>query len=350
MRQMRPATGWALEGEYIRMTANTEPRAVLVRSFGEPDSFRLEAHDTGAPGPGEVRIELYSCGVSYVDVLVAAGGYQMKPALPFVPGSESAGIITAVGEGVPADRVGERVTVVGFNVGLGQVATVAAAQARRIPATLSFDEAAIFRVSYATAYHALVQRGRLQAGETLLVMGAGGAVGYAAVQIGKALGAKVIASASSQAKRDFAIAGGADCAIDARAADWRDQLKAANGGKGVDVVIDPVGDAATEPAFRSLAWNGRLLVIGYAGGEIPRIPTNLALLKGASLIGVDIRQFGIFEPALAAENDDAIDQLAEQGLLKPPVGPTYPIEDFVAAMEAARGGQAIGRIIVHLRE
>jgi NADPH2:quinone reductase len=301
------------------MTASLTPRAVLVRAFGAPETYRIEEHDTGAPGPGQVRVELYSCGVSYVDVLVASGGYQLKPPLPFVPGSESAGIVTAVGEGVSPDRVGERVTVVGFNVGLGQVATVDANIARRIPGALSFDQASIFRVSYATAYHALVQRGRLKAGDTLLVMGAGGAVGYAAVQIGKALGAKVIASASSQAKRDFSIARGADCAVDARAQDWRDQVKVANGGRGIDVVVDPIGDAATEPAFRSLAWNGRLLVIGYAGGEIPRIPTNLALLKGASLIGVDIRQFGIFEPELAAQNDIAIDRLAEQGLLQPPV-------------------------------
>jgi NADPH2:quinone reductase len=326
------------------------PRAVLVRSFGTPETFGIEEHDPGAPGAGQVRVELYSCGVSYVDVLIASGGYQLKPPLPFVPGSEAAGVITAVGEGVSPDRVGERVTAVGFNLGLGQVANVAATDARKIPAALSFDEAAIFRVSYATAYHALVQRGRLQAGETLLVMGAGGAVGYAAVQIGKALGAKVIASASSQEKRDLALAGGADVAIDAGAADWRDQLKAANGGRGVDVVVDPIGDAATEPAFRSLNWNGRLLVIGYAGGEIPRIATNLALLKGASLVGVDIRQFGIFEPELAEQNQAAIDRLAEEGLLKPPIGSIYKLDDFVAAMKEAQSGRAIGRIIVRLRD
>ena len=325
------------------------PKAVLVREFGEPSSFRLEEHDPGMPGPGQVRVDVHSCGVSYVDVLVAAGNYQLKPALPFVPGSEAAGVITAVGEGVPSSRIDERVTLVGFSLGLSQVAIVPATTARTIPGSLSFEQAAIFRVSYATAYHALVQRGRLRPGETLLVMGAAGGVGYAAVQVGKALGATVIASASSKAKRDFALHGGADYAVESRAADWREQVKAANEGRGVDVIIDPVGDAATEPAFRSLAWGGRHLIIGFAGGGIPRLATNLTLLKGAALVGVDIRQFGICEPSLFAENEVAIDRLAEGGLLQPPVGPTYSLPNFVAAMESARRGQAIGRIVVNMK-
>ncbi|MBB3860935.1 NADPH2:quinone reductase [Novosphingobium hassiacum] len=323
------------------------PQAVLVREFGKPASFQLEAHDPGAPGPEQVRVDVHSCGISFVDVLVAVGGYQIKPALPFVPGSEASGIITAVGANVPPSRLGERVTLVGFNLGLCQVANAPMAAARNIPDRLSFDEAAIFRVSYGTAYHALVQRGRLQAGETLLVLGASGAIGYAALQVGKALGATVIASASSDAKRTFALQGGADYAIDSLSADWRARVKQATGGKGVDVIVDPVGDAATEPAFRSLAWGGRHLVIGFAGGQIPCLSTNLALLKGASLVGVDIRQFALMEPALFAKNEAAIDQLAEEGRLAPPVGHTYALGDFVAAMEAARDRHSIGRVVVH---
>ena len=312
-------------------------RAVFVEAFGDPESYSLRPHDPGAPGPGKVRMRIHAAGVSFVDVLVAQGLYQLKPPLPFVPGSEFAGVIEAVGEGVPESRIGERVC---------GSAVIPAKLALTIPDSMSFEEASVFRVSYATAYHALVQRGTLAAGETLLVLGAGGAVGYAACEVGKALGARVIGSASSEEKRALATRAGADAVIDSRSATWRDDVKAANAGKSVDVVIDPIGDSATEPAFRSLAWKGRHLVIGFAGGSIARLPANLALLKGAALIGVDVRQFGNFEPELAAANVDALFALYEAGKLHPPIARTYPLDAYVEAMHAAKSGKLAGRIVL----
>lgn len=325
------------------------PRAVLVRAFGGPESFNVEPHDPGIPGPGKLRMAIYAAGISYVDVLVAQGLYQLKPPLPFVPGSEFAGIVEAVGEGVDPARVGERVCGSAFGAAMGEIAVIPAKMALPIPDTMSFEEASIFRVSYATAYHALVQRGTLKAGETLLVLGAGGAVGYAAIQLGKALGAKVIGSASSDTKRSLALKGGADAVVDSRSETWRDNVKAANDGRPVDVVIDPIGASATEPAFRSLAWNGRHLVIGFAGGSIPKLPTNLALLKGASLIGVDVRQFGDFEPEAAEANVVALFDLYRAGKLQPPIGQTYKLDQFAQAMRAASAGENAGRIVITMR-
>lgn len=321
-------------------------RAVMVESYGEPDSFSIRAIEVQPPGPGQIRMRIHAAGVSYVDVLIAEGGYQVKPPLPFVPGSEFAGIIEAAGEGVDPAKVGQRVMASGFGAALGEMATIPAKHAIAIPDEMDFATAAIFRVSYATAYHALVQRGAVQPGESVLVLGAGGAVGYAAIEIAKALGARVIASASSEAKRALALRGGADAAVDARSANWREDVKAANGGKPVDIVVDPVGGDASEPAFRSLAWRGRHLVIGFAGGGIPKIAANLALLKGAALVGVDIRQFGEYEPALSEANIVALLALYREGKLHPPIGRSYPLDQFATAMKDAQSGTLAGRVVV----
>jgi NADPH:quinone reductase len=324
-------------------------RAVIVHAFGPPESFALEPHDPGAPGPGKVRLAVHAAGMSYVDVLVAAGQYQLQPPLPFIPGSEFAGVIEAVGEGVSPDRIGERVCGSAFGAAIAEAAVIPDKLALALPDAMSFEEAAIFRVSYATAYNALVQRGQLKAGEVLCVLGAAGAVGYAAIQIGKALSATVIASASSEEKRAFALAGGADHAVDSNAPDWRAAVKAASGGHGLDVVFDPLGDRFTEPAFRSLAWGGRHLVIGFAAGAIPKLPTNLALLKGASLIGVDVRQLGIFEPELSEQNVQALFELYRAGKLRPAVTKVFPLEGYAEAMNEARGGKTAGRVVIKIR-
>lgn len=324
-------------------------KAVIIRAFGDPSTFSLEERELAPPGAGKLAIRVEAAGISYVDVLVAAGEYQLRPPLPFVPGSEFAGVVTAVGEGVDPARIGERVLASAFGAAFAEDAVVPAKLALPIPAGMSFAEAAVFRVSYATTYYALVQRGNLKPGETVLVLGAGGAVGYAAIQVAKALGAKVIGSASTDVKRALATQGGADAVVDARSATWRDDVKAANGGKPVDIVIDPVGGEATEPAFRSLAWNGRHLVIGFAGGFIPKLPINLALLKGASLIGVDVRQFGEFEPEAAAANVTALFDLYRGGQLRPPIAKSYALGDFVPAMVEARSGETAGRIVLTMR-
>jgi len=321
------------------------PRAVIADELGPPAAYHLRDLPSRALGPDEVRIAVHAAGISYVDVLTAEGRYQVKPPLPFIPGSEAAGVIREVGSAVQGFTADDRVSATGWG-GLFAVEAVLPARAiRRLPAAIGFAEAAVFPVSYATAWHALVDRGQLRAGETLLVLGAGGATGYAAVQVGKHLGARVIASASSEAKRALALAGGADAVVDARAEDWRALIKAANDGKGVDVVFDCIGGAATDPAFRSLGWNGRHLVIGFPGG-IAALRTNLPLLKGASLIGVDLRQFGEFEPDKAEANRAVIFQLAAEGVLRPRIAQAFPLERYREAMTAAAEGAQAGRIVL----
>jgi len=321
------------------------PRAVRADELGPPENYALVDHDPGPPSPTQVRISIRAAGISFVDVLTAGGGYQVKPPVPFIPGSECAGVIEAVGADVTGLAIGDKVVASGWGGLFAEATNLPARTVRKMPGALLFEEAAVFPVSYATAWHALVDRGRLAAGETLLVLGAGGATGYAAVQIGKHLGARVIGSASSEAKRALAIAGGADAVVDARGEDWREQVKAANHGKGVDVVFDPVGGEATDPAFRSLAWNGRHLVIGFPAG-IAALRTNLPLLKGASLVGVDVRQFGIFEPERSETNRSALFALAAEGKFRPAIARRYPLEEFRAAMEDAAAGKSAGRIVL----
>lgn len=323
------------------------PRAVLTDRLGLTDHFELRDVPSPPIGPDLVRVRIHAAGISYVDVLTAEGRYQVKPPLPFCPGSEAAGVVSEVGEGVTRVAVGERVSLSGWGGLFAEEAVMPEGALQRLPAGMDFAEAAVFPVSYATAWHALVDRGYLNAGETLLVLGAGGATGYAAVQVGKQLGARVIASASSEDKRSLVLAGGADVAVDARAEDWREQIKAANGGTPVDVVFDPVGGEATEAAFRSLGWGGRHLVVGFPGG-MTALRTNLALIKGASLIGVDIRQFGEFEPTRAAANRAKLFELAGLGVLRPAIARRYPLEEFRAAMLDAASGQSAGRVVLEM--
>lgn len=328
---------------------STTPHAVMAHELGPPENYQLIPYDPGPPLDTQVRISIKAAGISFVDVLTARGGYQVKPDLPFIPGSECAGLIEAVGKDVRNFNVGDKVVASGWGGLFANVVNLPAHSVRKMPDAMPFEEAAIFPVSYATAWHALVDRGQLQEGETLLVLGAAGATGYAAVQIGKYLGAYVIGSASSEEKRDLALAGGADAVVDARAEDWRDAVKAANNGKPIDVVFDPVGGDATEPAFRSLGWNGRQLVIGFPGG-IAALRTNLPLLKGASLVGVDIRQFGIFEPEKSEANRNRIFALAAEGKLRPVIARTYNLEDFRAAMKDASEGKSAGRIVLTMAQ
>ncbi len=325
------------------------PRAVISETYGPPETYVLRDHDPGLPAPDQVRVAIRAAGISFVDVLTARGDYQVKPPLPFIPGSEFAGVVEAVGGDVQGIAPGDRVFASSWGGVFADAINVPARAIRKMPDGLSFEEAAVFPVSYLTAWHALVDRGRLAAGETLLVLGAGGATGYAAVQVGKHLGARVIASAGSEAKRALACAGGADVAVDARGEGWRDAVKAANDGRPVDVVFDPVGSEATDTAFRALGWNGRHLVVGFVGG-MTSLRTNLALIKGASLIGVDIRQFGVFEPEKADANRDAIFALAGTGVLKPAIARTYPLEEFATAMNEAATGANAGRIVLVMGE
>jgi len=320
-------------------------RAIMADELGPADRYSLRDLPRRPLADGEVRVAVQAIGVSYVDVLTAAGEYQVKPPVPFIPGSEAAGIVIETASGIVDVAVGDRVVCGGWHGQFAEECILPRNDVIVIPSGIDLIEAAVFPASFSTAWHALVDRAQVKPGESVLVLGAGGATGYAAVQVAKCLGAYVIASASTPEKRALAAQGGADAAVDARAADWRNEVKVANGGKAVDVVFDPVGGTATEAAFRNLAWKGRHLVIGFPGG-IASLRTNLPLLKGASLIGVNIREFYQSEPQEAAANMRRLLDLASEGSLRPAIGRTYPFEDFPLAMAEAAKGESAGRVVL----
>ncbi|MFC0204428.1 NADPH:quinone oxidoreductase family protein [Novosphingobium soli] len=325
------------------------PLAVIGDAFGPPETYQLRAFDPGPPQPGEVRVAIKAAGVSYVDVLTAMGQYQFKPPLPFIPGSEAAGVVEALGAGVTGLAVGDRVFCSGLGGLFAQANTFAADKLTRVPDAMSLEAAAVFPVNYMTAYYALADRARARPGESLLVLGAAGGTGHAAVEVGKHLGLRVIASASSAEKRGVALEAGADAVVTTGAADWREQVRAANGGAAIDIVFDPVGGDATEPAFRSLGYDGRHLVIGFPAG-IAALKTNLPLLKSASLIGVQMRDHALKRPREAEENRRKVMALAAKGIFAPRIARSYPLADYRAAMEAGFSGQAAGRIVLGLEE
>ena len=326
-----------------------KPRALIVDEYGPIESYKLSDHDPGGPEPDEVQIQVMAAGVGYVDTLIAAGKYQVKLPLPCVPGIECAGVIRAVGSSVSHLAVGDRVMASHARGGAyAQLRNVPAEKVIALPDTVDFAPASIFRLNYTTALYALKQRGGITAGETLLVLGASGGVGYAAIEIGKALGATVIASASTPEKRSLALRGGADIAIDSTAKDWRDQVKQANQGKPVDLVFDPVGGDATEPAFRSLGWCGRHLMVGFAAGRIPALPANLPLLKGASLIGVDLHQFVYREAEASDANLCQLINMLADGSISPPIDKSFALSDFASAMNYVSSGQSVGRVVIDM--
>lgn len=322
-------------------------RAIIADEFGPPEAYAIRQIELPPPGPGQIRVAVKAIGISYVDVLTAAGKYQVTPPLPFIPGSECAGVVEALGEGVSHLAVGDRVMGSGFGGIFTEAGNFRASSFNRVPEALTLEEAAVFPPSYTTAFHALVDRGRLQPGETLLVLGAAGATGIATIQVGKSLGARVIASASTEEKRALCLAAGADAAVNTRSDTWRDDVKAAAGGKPIAVVFDPVGGDMTDPAFRTLGYDGRYLVIGFTGG-IGSLRTNLPLVKTASLIGVQLRAFGEAEPEKARANFAKVLELAGEGRLKPVIGKVYAFDDYREAMNAAFKGEGAGRVVMRV--
>ena len=321
-------------------------KAVRCHAFGPPESLVVEELPALHPQAGEVLLDVNAAAVNYPDVLIIQGKYQMKPELPFTPETEIAGRVSALGEGVTNLKVGDR--VIAF-VGLGGFAEQAIAAAQRViplPPGIDDEIAASFTMAYGTSYHALVDRGQLKAGETVLVLGAAGGVGLAAVEIAKAAGARVIAAASSDAKLDVCKAHGADALINYETQDLRAALKDANGGKPVDVVYDPVGGSYTEPALRSIARRGRYLVIGFANGEIPRIALNLPLLKEASLVGVFWGEFARHEPKANAAAMAKLIEWLREGRLAPLVSARYPLSQVPQALNALASRRATGKIVV----
>jgi NADPH2:quinone reductase len=296
-------------------------------------------------GPGEVVVEVKAAALNFPDLLMIQGLYQERPPLPFVVGTEMSGVVTAVGEGVTHVAAGDRV-VAACGRTLAERVAAKASLVLPAPRNLAFEAAAGICITYFTTMHALKQRARLQPGETLLVLGAAGGVGTTAVELGKQMGAVVIAAASSDAKLEVARGLGADHLVNYATQDLRERLKEITGGKGVDVVYDPVGGGLAEPALRSMAWQGRYLVIGFAGGDIPRIPLNLPLLKGCSIVGVFWGSFAQRERDLQRQNVAELWQLFESGRLSPVVGEVHALEDFAAAFDSLASRRACGKVVL----
>ena len=281
-----------------------------------------------APGPGQVRIKVHAASLNFPDLLIVENKYQFKPEPPFVPGSEFSGVVDALGEGVTTLKVGQRVAALGGHGGFGTHALALEGKCVALPDDFPFVDGAAFVMTYGTTQHALFDRGRLQAGETLLVLGAVGGVGSAAVQLGKVGGAKVIAAASTDEKCAIAKQLGADETINYSTEDLREALKRITGGKGPDVIYDPVGDKFAEPAFRSIAWRGRYLVIGFAGGEIPKLPLNLPLLKSADIVGVFWGEYARREPEAYAKDKAELLKWYQEGKIKPLIDKTMPMSQL----------------------
>jgi NADPH2:quinone reductase len=313
-----------------------------------PDALQWTELPTPQPKPGEVRVAVRHASLNFPDLLMVQGKYQMKPPLPFVPGVEFSGVVEALGEGVTHLAAGTAVASFG---GLGAFGTEVCVDARTVmplPEGFALDDAAAFLCTYGTTHHALIDRAALQPGETVLVLGAAGGVGTAAIQVAKAAGATVIAAASSNEKCAFCRELGADMTINYTAGDLRGQIKAATGGRGPDVVYDPVGGELAEPVFRSIAWRGRYLVIGFAGGSIPALPLNLALLKGASVVGVFWGDFTQREPA---RHTAALAELADwyaQGLIRPVIDRRLPIAELGRAFSLMAGRQVRGKLVLDI--
>ena len=321
-------------------------KALLCKQFGPPESLVLEDVPSPRPGAGEVVVSIKAASVNFPDVLIIQNKYQFKPPLPFSPGSELAGVVKEVGAGVKNVKPGDR--VIAFTT-YGAFAEEVKTEAERLlplPEGMDYASGASFILTYGTTDHALRDRGQLRKGETLLVLGAAGGVGVAAIEIGKALGARVIACASSDEKLAVCRAHGADEGINYASEDLRERIKALTGGKGVDVIYDAVGGQYTEPAFRSIAWRGRHLVIGFAAGEIPKLPLNLALLKGAAVVGVFWGDFTRREPKVFAESAQQLGRWYQEGKLKPHVSATFPLEKAAEAMNLLASRKAKGKVVV----
>ncbi|NLU13536.1 MAG: NADPH:quinone oxidoreductase family protein [Gammaproteobacteria bacterium] len=324
-------------------------KAVLCKAFGPADTLVVEDVSSPEIKKNEVLLDVHAAGINFPDTLIIEGKYQFKPPFPFSPGGEAAGVISAVGENVSHLNLGDRVMAL---TGWGSCAEQIAVPAYNIlpmPDAMDFTTAAAFSMTYGTAMHALKQRGALQAGETLLVLGASGGVGLAAIEIGKAMGARVIAAASSAEKLEVARQAGADELINYQDEDVRERLKTLTKGQGVDVIIDPVGGDLFETVFRSIAWNGRMLVIGFASGTIPSLPVNLPLLKGAAVIGVFWGSFAQRQPQDNVANFQQLFAWFAEGKLKPLVSQTFALEDTAQAINTLAARKAVGKLVIKVR-
>ncbi len=321
-------------------------KAVLCKELGPPEKLVVEDVPSLKPAKGQVVISVKAAGVNFPDTLIIQGKYQFKPELPFSPGGEVAGIVKELGEGVSGVKTGDRVIATSTWGGFAQEMVVDADRVIPMPDAMDFVSASAFVLTYGTSYHALVDRAQLKAGETLLVLGASGGVGLAAVQIGKAMGARVIAAASSDAKLAVCKQEGAHEIINYASEDLRARVRSITGGRGVDVVYDPVGGAYSELALRDMAWNGRFLVVGFAAGEIPKISLNLALLKGCSIVGVFWGAFTRTETERNRSNNQDLMRMFVAGKVKPHIHATYPLERATEALNEVLYKRVSGKVVL----
>ncbi|RVT94775.1 NADPH:quinone oxidoreductase family protein [Sphingomonas crocodyli] len=321
-------------------------RALMCEAHGEPETLVMRDVPAPEPGPGEVRIAVRAAGVNFPDALVIRNMYQRQPPLPFAPGGEAAGLIDAIGPGVTGWNIGDRVAAYALSGAFAEAMVVPASRVVPLSPSMDFETGAVFTMVYGTAFHALHDRGRLQAGETVLVLGAAGGVGLAAVEVAKAMGATVIAAASNAAKLDLARAHGADDVIDYAAEDLKQAIRDRTGGRGVDVIFDPVGGSLSEAAFRSIALHGRHLVIGFAAGTIPSIALNLPLLRQADIVGVAWGAFASADPVGYRANADRLAAMYEDGAFKPHIGLRVPLERGGEALRAMLDRKVEGKVVV----
>jgi NADPH2:quinone reductase len=320
-------------------------RAAVCNTHGAPEVVRIEERESPALSAGQIRVRVGAAAVNFPDVLIVANDYQIKVPTPFVPGSEFAGVVTEVGDGVDQVGIGDRVAGTGLIGAFAQEVVTAASAVWRIPATVDERHAAAFGVAHRTAFHTLRSVARLQPGEELIVLGAGGGVGLAAVQLGVVLGATVTAVASTPEKLDAAASYGATTLVDHKAGDLRGQLREALPG-GADVVVDPVGGDLSEPALRALRPGGRFVTCGYASGVIPRIPLNLVLLKGVTIVGFEFLDFVTRFPDETRRNEDELVELLATGKVVPHIGASFPLNDVAAALRHVADGKAIGKVVI----
>jgi len=321
-------------------------KALVCRAYGPPETLVYEELPSPELGDQQIRIRVHACGVNFPDTLIIEGKYQFKPEPPFAPGGEVAGIVDAVGSAVTGFKPGDRVIAVTGWGGYAEEVVVDADRVLALPPSMDFETGASFGMTYGTSMHALVQRGHLQAGETLLVLGASGGVGLAAVEIGKVLGARVIAAAGSAEKLEVARAHGADELINYRDESLKERVKELTGGRGADVIYDAVGGDAFDEALRSINWNGRLLVVGFASGRIPTPAANLPLLKGCSIVGVFWGRFRKEEPQANQRNFDTLFQWHREGKLQPRISHRLPLAQGAQAMRVLTNREAMGKVVL----
>ena len=323
-------------------------KAYVCREFGPVESHKVEEIADPRAEAGQVVVDVKAAGVSFPDVLIVQGKYQFQPPFPFSPGGEIAGIISEVGEGVVDWKVGDRVIAMTGNGGIAEKVVAFEMTLMPLPETMDFKDGAAFPLNYGTTYHALKQRGQLQAGETLLVTGAGGGVGTTAIEIGKAMGARVIAAASTDEKLEIAKNLGADEVINYSDGELKEKVKALTDGLGADVIYDPIGGDIFLQCMRCVNWKGRVLVIGFASGPIPEVPTNLALLKGCSIVGVFWGRFTGAEPEENSKNFDELFALHAEGKLKPQITKSYSLDDAAEAISSLENRKATGKVVIEI--